>query len=336
MSHKINAFVVPAYEGSVASAAVHFPDGSSVEMTNMGSFFSLPSVPGQTVSLPGSARAGTYRFQINEAAGQEKLSVSLRAPAAGIPPVRVANYDEAQAVDAAQTFDVQWEKVARRGPKDYLMLDIYATDGPRVFNVSNISLDETNVTIPAGTLQPNSTNKAYLSLRHSFAHSSGAQPPHWLSEEDRVTRFTIKTLNPAGVLGFSPICVTANETDRVATITVHRRQGGNGEVTVDYFATDGTARSNVNYAPVSGGFCGLCRRRIWRQQPVGGGEWRPRCQRQRRHRRFQQRQSGAGERAGLSMEQHGRPPFRRRLQQRKSVGDQQWRGGRGLRGLRGL
>src|SRR2546422_9612233 len=83
-------------------------------------------------------------------------------------------------------------------------------------------------------------------------HSNGAQPPHWLSEEDRVTRFTIKTLNPAGVLGFSPICVTANETDRVATITVHRRQGGDGEVTVDYFSTDGTARSNVNYAPVSG------------------------------------------------------------------------------------
>jgi len=60
MSHTINAFVVPAYDGSVASAAVHFPDGSSVEMTNMGSFFSFPSIPGQTVSLPGSARAGTY------------------------------------------------------------------------------------------------------------------------------------------------------------------------------------------------------------------------------------------------------------------------------------
>jgi hypothetical protein len=114
-------------------------------------------------------------------------------------------------------------------------------------------LAQTNLVIPAGTLQPNTGYRAYLYFIHYFRLSAiGAPPPAWVALETRATKFTIQTLNPAGVLKFGTDPVVAKESDGTATINVERSQGSEGMVTADYFTSDGSAQSNLNYTPVFG------------------------------------------------------------------------------------
>jgi len=200
------------------------------------------------------APGGIYQFNIGTLnQGLRVFKLSMPGPAMGIPPLRVANFPEAQAVDASQPFTLRWDKVIKRGAKDYLAFDIIGPAGDSVFSVTNISLAETNLVIPASALQPNTGYRAYLYIIHYFRLSAnGAPPPAWVALETRATKFNIETLNPAGVLKFGTNPVVANESGGTATITVERTQGSQGLVTADYFTSDGSAQSDVNYTPVSG------------------------------------------------------------------------------------
>jgi len=252
-AHYIFAYAVPAYSGAIQSATLKSPLGWTAELTNRGEFFFLSSQRGQNGDLAKPAPAGSYQFDVLGAAQAElKKTLALPGPATAIPPARIANFREAQQVDAAQPFTLLWEKIARRGAQDFLLLQIYATNGTQVFDSGHLSIEETNIFIPAGTLQPNSTDTAYLHIYHYFRFSKDPQPPLWATTESRITRFLIKTIIPAGVFRFSPLCVTATEDRGTATMTVQRTQGSEGEVTVDYFSTDGTGRANINYQPVAG------------------------------------------------------------------------------------
>lgn len=250
--HELYAYAFPAYDGAIISASFSSPQGWTLSLTNTGAFFASPPVAGETLNLAASARAGRYHFDVaGTSGGEQGINLSLPGPAVGIPPVRISNLIEAGTVDSAQPFDLHWDKIARRTPYDYLTLNI-TTNGVRVYTSPSINLDQTSVTIPAGTFEPNKTYSAFLHLHHYIRESGRSASPLWILGEDRVTRFTIKTINPAGVFKFSPSCVTVNEGDGTATVTVERTQGAEGVATVDYFSTDGTARSGTNYESVAG------------------------------------------------------------------------------------
>jgi hypothetical protein len=159
---------------------------------------------------------------------------------------------EAQSVDASQPFDLRWEKTGRRGVGDSLSLAIYATDTARLFFQDGISLEQTNLTIPAGTLWPNTIHSAKLTLTHRFGPTNSSAQTQSVALEKRTTRFSIKTLNPAGVFKISPVCVVAEENAGAAIITVLRTEGSQGEATVGYSSGDGTARWHENYIPAYG------------------------------------------------------------------------------------
>lgn len=251
VGHLVAIYVVPASAGSVLSASVSGPGSGMLSLTDSGSYFYLASGQGPVLFSP--AHAGAYHFIVTGASqGSLSHTVSLPGTANGIPPVRVSNYLEAEAVDASAPFDVQWEKVVRRGKYDVLELSIYGPDGQSVFSQSSMSLTDTNLTIAAGTFQPDTTYHCYLTLVHYFGSLKPSAPPRSLAIERRITRFNIKTLNPAGVFKISPLSVVANENAGEATMTVLRTQGSDGDASVDYFATDGTAVSKANYAPVFG------------------------------------------------------------------------------------
>ena len=145
--------------------------------------------------------------------------------------MRVANFPEAQAVDASQPFTLRWDKVIKRGASDYLAFDVLNPAGDSVFSVTNMPLAQTNLVMPAGTFQPNTSYRAYLYIVHYFRLSAEGALPAWVALETRATKFTIQTLNPAGVLQFAPNAIAANESDASATITVERTQGSQGLVT---------------------------------------------------------------------------------------------------------
>ncbi len=211
-AHALSAYLIPLYNGAVESATVHSPSGWMLAMTNTGSVLELPHQAGDTIDLSAPAAAGTYLFdEVGTTKGELQTKLALPGVASGLPPVRIANLRDAEAVDASQPFLLQWEKVPRRNARDYLALDIYDSDHNQIFHTESLSLDQTNLTLPSGTLQPNTTNFAYLDLHHYFGTSMSGMIPYWLTAEDRVTRFLIRTINPAGVLRFSPLCVTALE-----------------------------------------------------------------------------------------------------------------------------
>ena len=254
LSHELFAYVFPATNGSVLSAALSGPRGLSFSLTDSGGVFQLLDEFLDSIALTVPAPGGIYQFNVGTLnQGLRVFKLSLPGPATGIPPMRVANFPEAQAVDASQSFTLRWDNVTKRGAKDYLAFDLIGPGGDSVFSVTNMVLAQTNLVIPASTLQPNTVYRAYLYIIHYFRLSpDGALPPVWVALETRATKFAIQTLNPAGVLQFAPTAVVANESDGTATITVERTQGSQGLVTADYFTSDGSARADVNYTPVAG------------------------------------------------------------------------------------
>src|SRR5215475_11611908 len=131
--HELYAYAFPAYNGAIISATFSSPQGWTLPLTNTGSSFASPPSPGETLNMPKSASAGRYHFDVVGASGgQQGMNLSLPGPAVGIPPVRISNFVEAQTVNASESFDVQWDKIARRGAFDYLTFDI-TTNGARVY-----------------------------------------------------------------------------------------------------------------------------------------------------------------------------------------------------------
>ena len=251
-AHNLEAFVDDEYGGSVQSATIKSPKGWSQAMVDAGNYFYLPSVPGETAVLPGSAPSGAYRFDVTGNSGEQRETISVAGPASGLAPVRVANFDAAQTVDASNDFQLEWEKVIDRTTYDFLTISINDSSRSSIFKSTNLPIGQTALTIPAGTFQPNSTYTAFLDLNHYSRFSKGANPPHWLAAETRVTRFTIKTVNPAGVFRFIHSAVIATKTNDTAVMTVEREDGAEGDVTVDYYSSDGTATAYTDYLPVAG------------------------------------------------------------------------------------
>src|SRR5205085_10616789 len=105
-------------------------------LTNNGNYFYLADASGKAFILPSPAHAGAYHFKVAGVSGSQTHTISLPGSANGIPPVRVANYVQAQAVDASQPFDLQWQKVSRRGAGDSLALTVYGPDGKQLISQS--------------------------------------------------------------------------------------------------------------------------------------------------------------------------------------------------------
>jgi hypothetical protein len=223
----LDPVVFPASSGSVFSVNVTGPGGLNVPLNDNNNIFSA-SAP---LSTP--PPAGAYTFKISTAnQGLKTLSVSLPGIANGIPPVRVANYPAARAIDASQDFTLEWDKVPKLNPHDYLYFSVVDTNGSSVYSVSSIDISQTQVTIPAGTLQPNKGYGANLFFRHYFSLQNH-QLPVLSAREVRVTTLTLITLNPAGVFTFGPDPVLVDEQDGTASVSVHRTQGSSGDVEVD-------------------------------------------------------------------------------------------------------
>jgi hypothetical protein len=247
MAHYLDGFVHPSGAG-LSSGTLKSPAGIVYTLTNVNGTLQLMN---GGVQLSNPAASGVYQFQIlgNDAV-TANLKITLPAPATAILPLRVSNFTNTQEIDASQDFKLTWDKAFFSGAHDYLFLEIVDTNQARVFG-RQLALAQTNVVIPASTLAPNQTFNAYLGVMHYSAINGRAQPFSTTAER-RITRFQIKTINPAGVVSFAATASTALETDSKAYIRVRRKQGSQGQITVDYFTEDGTARSNVDYTPVSG------------------------------------------------------------------------------------
>jgi hypothetical protein len=146
--HNLDAFVEETYAGSVQSVTIKSPKGWSEAMVSNQDHFYLPQVPGETFDLSQSAPSGAYRFDVMGNSGEQQKSVSLPGPATGLAPVRIANFDDAQKVDATNDFVLEWEQVIDRTPHDFLLFHVTDSGGNKVFDSGEVPIGQTTLTIP--------------------------------------------------------------------------------------------------------------------------------------------------------------------------------------------
>jgi len=244
-AHALVAFVIGSYDGAVSSATLA-RGSSSWPLTNNGSHVEAH------VTLSKAASAGAYVFTVTTASqGVQRKIVSLPGLANKVGPPRIANFTEAQSIDATQPFTLEWDAIKGTGTRDYLKLHIYNSANELLVD-DRLARDETSFTIPAGTLAAGTTNTAYLRIVHVVSlHPPRNGQPYTVGVEIRLTRFNLKTLHPEGQLSFGSHQLFAYETNGVINIPVNR-SGSEGEVTVDYFTENITAQAGVNYVARNG------------------------------------------------------------------------------------
>lgn len=244
--HNVVFYVFPMYNGAVLSATVTEKSNSFVLANEGNGNFSDSAVSAE------AAPGGSYEFHVTTAdEGTKVLKVALPAALNGIAPLRLANFPATQSIDASQDFTFTWSKAPKLNAHDYLLFEIFQTNGTVAFNSGNLDISQTNIVVPAGTLQPNTSYRAYIYLRHYFSLQN-KKLPESAATEVLATRFVITTLNPAGVFQFGPNPVVANVQDGTASMEVERVQGSQGDVTVDYYSSDRSAQAGTNYTAVSG------------------------------------------------------------------------------------
>lgn len=245
-THYVEFYVFPTFNGAVLSAVVA-QQSNSIVLGNEGNGNFT-----NRVSLPTAAPGGSYAFNVTTAdEGTKVLKVALPALPNGIAPLRIANFPETQGIDASQDFTFIWNKAPKLNVHDFLDFEVFQTNGTLVFDSGQLDISQTNITVSAGTLQPNTTYRAYLYIRHYF-FLQNTKLPESASTELIGTRLAVTTLNPAGVFQFGPNPVIANEQDGTASMMVERTQGSQGDVTVDYYSSDRSAHADTNYSAVAG------------------------------------------------------------------------------------
>src|SRR5213075_2671229 len=109
---------------------------------------------------------GTYTFTV---------AVTLPATMAQPNAPHVSNFTAGQTVSSSQPFTLTWDPFTGGTATDYVFVqvgNVWKTPTPGTTGALNGTA--TSVTIPAGTLQPGSTNDAFIYFYHTIITSNAA------------------------------------------------------------------------------------------------------------------------------------------------------------------
>lgn len=189
---------------NVTAAQFGRPDGQIRLLNNTASRFFFFERFNTQAALEAAYPAGNYTPQLTLAAGgTSSLAVNLGA-APTVP--HCANYDAAQAINAAADFTLTWDAFAGATTTDYLDVVILDAHSAEVFRRPDecatppkpLSPTATSVVIPASTLQAGQTYSVELGFFKTSDFKSNASPPYTASGGYfHQTRFNIKTTGGA-------------------------------------------------------------------------------------------------------------------------------------------
>ena len=143
--------------------------------------------------------AGDYSFQVKAVSSNQTVAVNLPTAAAMPQPgaPHVNNYAAAQVVDPNQPFVLGWDAFAGGTANDYIAVEIdnaYGSANPGLPGA--LTGTATSFTIPAGTLQPNSTYDSDIAFYRFVAATNGTSYST-LAYRATLTRFTLITTSGA-------------------------------------------------------------------------------------------------------------------------------------------
>jgi hypothetical protein len=120
---------------------------------------------------------GNYSFFVQAASSNQTVVVNLPTPASMPQPgaPHVTNYTAAQTVNPSQAFVIGWDAFSGGTAADYIDVDIgsaYASPNPGFPGALNGTAR--TFTIPAGTLQPNTTYASQIGFFHYVGATNGS------------------------------------------------------------------------------------------------------------------------------------------------------------------
>ena len=159
------------------SVSLGFPTGASTNLSqdfaHPESFF-LAVLHSNLATFNTTVPAGNYLFNVVAPNSNQQVTVNLPASMVHPNAPRIANFAAAQAVNASQPFQLSWDAFQGGTANDHISVSIGDTfETPAAGLPGALNGTATSVTIPAGTLQPNSNYTANLTF-YRFTGTSNA------------------------------------------------------------------------------------------------------------------------------------------------------------------
>lgn len=275
---RFEAFVDTTVEGIVTNAVVRSPKGTNYVLVPDSLSFSNPLLAAggdefgsesfhftQFFATKGafdnSFGSGSYAFQIG-ATGYSNKTVNMNLPGDAYPATpHVANWAAAQMVDSFNDFTLTWDLLSGATTNDVIQIEIENEDGsvyhsPEPGEPGALHGRSTAHVIPGGTLAPGGLYKGMLLIgRMVTINTNGFPGAKGFGAYAKATFFPINTVTPPppqGQIQFSAATYSGSETGMVAQFTITRTGGTEGEVSVDFTTSDGTALGDLDYEVTSG------------------------------------------------------------------------------------
>jgi len=189
----------PEAGAPLSAGSLRFPDGSSQDLdSGFGTLSFLSSPPSESL-LDSLFPAGSYTLRFTQT-GEPDRVIPMAMPANSVPVPKLANFDEAQTISAAQDFVLLWNQFDAAGPDDQISLTVESDfsaniifQAPDLCVPSELPATATSVVIPANTLLPDQIYTATLTFSTAFYLSTDAVPE--MSGSGTVARATTFTLD---------------------------------------------------------------------------------------------------------------------------------------------
>lgn len=190
----------PAFGPNVTAGSIELPNGTRSSLTNFGVFTSFYETSPTEAAMDAAYPPGTYTLRFTQAGLPERV-VAMNMTESDVPPIpMIANFAEAQAVDASQDFSLRWGSFSNGDSDDLISVFLFNEDGKVVFQAPDYCLPlpllptDTSVIIPANTLIKDRTYSAELLMGKSFYSSTNTFPDmSGYGYRLRSTQFTVKT-----------------------------------------------------------------------------------------------------------------------------------------------
>ncbi len=244
-------------EDVVTNVTLKLPSGQVRKLSDRGEFFHYQKFTATKPLQDGEFAVGRYGFTIDGTDGRKVPFLTLAADAYPSVP-RIANWTDMQVVEGGLPATLNWSAFAGGSTNDFISVEISdSTDSRVVFNTPGLLEDgrltgkDTQLIIPAGTLDPNTNYLARLLFVKKTGINTTAIPGAvGVAGYYRETEFPIKTQVAApdeGRYEFAASAVSVNETNNLVNILV-TRSGGTGSGSVVVSTANGTASSIDDYS----------------------------------------------------------------------------------------
>jgi hypothetical protein len=194
----------PSAGPSVTAASVTLPNDTRKDLAGLATFFNYSEQADTESALESAYPAGTYTIRFNQT-GQPERVIPMNMPPTPAAIPKIANFSDAQSVNAAEPFTLQWNAFAPAGQRAYIMLILSDELGNVVFMAPNpciprtLEPSATSIVVPANTFKPGSTYNGILQFGITFYSSTNTIPQMaGYGSVWRTTDFTLKTAGGTG------------------------------------------------------------------------------------------------------------------------------------------